>query len=298
MASEQKLADAVGHSGAKEQAVGESIATDNPKTASESKCWRSIVRISLFYVSCVVLLIVTASLAHAGHGVRTVLFIGTAGSLEAFLLSSLFVRWDGVRLEAVGAWPDRRSFPRLAFGFILGLLLVALTSAILGVVGHVQWVRTGTGNWTEAGLALIGFLALSCREELVFHGYPLRRLESRYGPWIAQLIVAVVFIVEHMAGGMAWGPALAGAGVGALLFGMAAIATRGLAVPIGIHAAWNFGDWMRSGGGKTANGFWKPVVQDGFEAHADVVGWIGYVSIMLLAALAFCAWYRSVRRRA
>jgi hypothetical protein len=79
---------------------------------------------------------------------------------------------------------------------------------------------------------------------------------------------------------------MAGAGMGALLFGMAAIATRGLAVPIGVHAAWNFGDQMRSGGGKTT-GFWKAVVEDGFEARAQVVGWTGYVSVMLLTTLAF-----------
>ncbi|MES2466382.1 MAG: CPBP family intramembrane glutamic endopeptidase [Verrucomicrobiota bacterium] len=142
-------------------------------------------------------------------------------------------------------------------------------------------------------LALMAYVALSCREELAFRGYPLRRLESVIGPWFAQLVVAVVFLIEHVAGGMAWSEAIAGAGVGALLFGMAAIATRGLAVPIGVHAAWNFGDWMRSGGGKTT-GFWKAVVEDGFEAHAGVVGWVGYVSVMLLATLAFWIWYQRV----
>lgn len=263
----------------------------------KSPLWRSLVHVLLFYISCVVLHIITGSIAPAGRGVRAVLFIGTVGSLGVLFLSLVFVRWDRIRLGDIGAWPDRQSLQRLALGFILGLLLVTLTSVILVVFGHVRWVRTGEGNFGEVALALMAYLALSCREELTFRGYPLRRLESVIGPWFAQLVVAVVFLIEHVAGGMTWSEAMAGAGMGALLFGMAAIATRGLAVPIGVHAAWNFGDWMRSSGGKTT-GFWKAVVEDGFEARAQVVGWTGYVSVMLLTTLAFWWWHHSITRRA
>ncbi len=254
---------------------------------------RNLFHIIVFFICCVIFHIITGSLAPVGRGVNAVLFIGTVGSLGVLSLSFAFVRWDRTRLGDVGAWPDGRSLHRLALGFMLGLLLVILTSVILVVFGHVRWVRTGEVNVGEMSLALMAYVALSCREELAFRGYPLRRLESVIGPWFAQLVVAVVFLIEHVAGGMAWSEAIAGAGVGALLFGMAAIATRGLAVPIGVHAAWNFGDWMRSGGGKTT-GFWKAVVEDGFEAHAGVVGWVGYVSVMLLATLAFWIWYQRV----
>jgi len=34
---------------------------------------------------------------------------------------------------------------------------------------------------------------------------------------------------------------------------MAALATKGLALPIGLHAAWNIGDWAR--GGKGTGGY-------------------------------------------
>lgn len=61
--------------------------------------------------------------------------------------------------------------------------------------------------------------------------------------------------------------ALFGAFVGSILFGMAALTTRGLAVPIGVHAAWNFGEWIV--GEKEIPGLWKPVIPGGHSATAD-----------------------------
>jgi len=162
--------------------------------------------------------------------------------------------------------------------------------SILGFAGHVRWVRSeGVGSLQIATSLTIYFL-LSCREELAFHGYPLQRLMPAFGLWGAQSIVALVFAVEHVAGGSTWVQALFGASVGSLLFGMAAIATRGLAVPIGLHAAWNFGDWMR--GGKGSSGLWHPVTADVFRDRADLVGIIGYVIVMVSATLAFWWLYR------
>ena len=73
---------------------------------------------------------------------------------------------------------------------------------------------------------------------------------------------------------------------------MAAIATRGLALPIGLHAAWNFGDWMR--GGKGSMGFWKPVVEDSLKEWSAFAGMTSYVLVMCSATLAFWWWHCSI----
>jgi hypothetical protein len=65
-------------------------------------------------------------------------------------------------------------------------------------------------------------------------------------------------------------------------------------VPIGLHAAWNFGDWLR--GGKESTGFWTPVVDPGFEGHARLVGQVSYVVLLLMATLAFEVWRRVLSR--
>jgi len=79
--------------------------------------------------------------------------------------------------------------------------------------------------------------------------------------------------------------------MGSLLFGMAAIATRGLAVPIGIHAAWNIGDWLR--GGKETPGMWRLVVEPGYESYVQATGLFTYMMVMALSTFGFWLLYRT-----
>jgi hypothetical protein len=139
---------------------------------------------------------------------------------------------------------------------------------------------------------MAAYLLLACREELAFRGYPLRQLERSFGVWPAQLLVAAAFALEHRAGGYSWTNALFGAFIGSLLFGMAALATRGLALPIGLHAGWNFGQWMI--GEKETPGIWTPVQANGPSAHADHVALAAYVLVFAAATLAFWR-YRKAR---
>ena len=252
--------------------------------------WVGLGRVLLFFILCAVLLATTAPIERQIHGLPPGLFTATVASLATLVLTVAFVRWEGLRLEDVGAAISRKSPLRFGIGFLLGVLLVAAHVSIEALAGHVRWVRSEGVGLPEIATSMIVYVLLSCREELAFHGYPLRRLYSLFGLLSAQLIVALVFAVEHVAGGSTWENALFGAGVGSLLFGMAAIATRGLALPIGLHAAWNLGDWLR--GGKDMSGLWRPVIVEGFQSRADRAGMIGYVAVMLAATLGFWWWHR------
>jgi uncharacterized protein len=244
----------------------------------------------LFILGCAVASAVAAPLTR-GMSLRWPEFVvGAIGSLWALGLTLAFVRWDGVRLDDVGAKPDRLSLARSVVGFLIGIGMVALWMSISVTTGYVHWERAPENGTFMATITLIAYLALASREELAFHGYPLRRLEQSFGVWGAQLIVALVFALEHMVGGWSWTRALFGAGVGSLLFGMAAIATRGLAVPIGLHAAWNFGQSMMGLGGEPA--LWRAVVDNGQEQHIERVRAISYLAVMGSATLAFWFWHR------
>jgi len=252
-----------------------------------------LMRVLLFFGVCIVLLAGAGPIATTLHASSPALAIGAITSLGTLLLTFVFVRWDGLSLRNVGAAPGRQTIPRFLVGFAIGLLLVALHVSIEAIAGHVSWTRSSSLDVSNISLSLFTYVLLACREELAFRGYPLRRLNSVYGLWIAQTVVAVVFALEHVAGGATWTNAFLGSGVGSLLFGMAAIATDGLAVPIGLHAAWNFGDWMH--GGKDSAGLWQQVVPDAFARRAEIVAMGGYVVVMLGATFAFWMWYRRPR---
>lgn len=152
--------------------------------------------------------------------------------------------------------------------------MIAIQCMIVFASGHVRWAPASAIKLTPVILALVAYLLLASREELSFHGYPLRRLERFWGIWPAQVVVAIAFVLEHRAGGFNWMNALLGASIGSLLFGMASIATRGLAVPIGLHAAWNFGQWVI--GFKELPGLWRPIIEDGYAAHVNHALFAGY----------------------
>ena len=78
--------------------------------------------------------------------------------------------------------------------------------------------------------------------------------------------------------------------VGSLLFGMASIATRGLAVPIGVHAAWNIGTWLL--GMKGQGGVWQQIVEPENEQSAEVFGMAAYVVVLGTATLLFWIYFR------
>ena len=245
----------------------------------------------LFFVACAALLAAVAPIERRLGGLPTGLVTGALTSLGTLLLTALFVRWERIRLRDVGAAIDRRTPHRFATGLAIGLLLVAISSGIVLLAGtHTRWVRTNGVGGRELATWLLVFVLLSCREELAFHGYPLQRLKTAFGLWGAQSLVALVFALEHVAGGYSWTNAFLGAAVGSLLFGMAAIATRGLALPIGLHAAWNLGDWMR--GGKSFPGIWHPETPEMFRQRAEAVGMAGYLIVMFAATFIFWRVYR------
>ena len=240
------------------------------------------------------MLAVISALTPKLPGAWPLVFLGIVASLGALALTFLFVRWEGLHLEDVGAAPSRWSLRRFAFGFLVGLFLVALSASIQTVTGHLRWVRTPGVGFGLVMITLLGVVALACREELGFRGYPLRRLERTFGLWGAQIFVALVFALEHWIGGWPLARAVLGAGVGGLVFGMAAIATRGLALPIGMHAAFNFGDSMI--GQNYAPGLWKVVIEKGQEARVQNLINVSYLIVMGLALLGFWLWHRRVNR--
>ena len=256
--------------------------------------WLALVRVIFFVIGCAVILAAASPIGSKLPGKWTELVTGTLASLGAFGLTVLFVRWEKLSLADVGTAINGRSVVRLVCGFILGLSFVALWAALSAMVSPVQWVRASGGGLPAVLVSLATYLVLACREELAFRGYPLRLLNRLFGLWFAQIFVAVVFSAEHKLGGLSGMSALIGAAVGSLLFGMASLTTRGLAVPIGVHAAWNFGQWALGLRGGSA--LWRPVVREGFQESVDFTGTIIYLLVFGSATLAFWLWRR--RRQA
>jgi membrane protease YdiL (CAAX protease family) len=205
---------------------------------------------------------------------------GLLGAALTYAASLAFLRWDRMTVQEARLRPGRTTTASLFLGLLAGTLLAACFVALLmgcGVV--VLESRTPSlaahAAWTPA-IQAIAFLALALREEIAFRGYLLEVLQRGFGRWSALPLMAVPFALEHLLGGASAADALVGAGLGALVFGVAALATRSLAFPLGLHAAWNTVDWAT--GGKADAGLWLRLPSEvqpawhGLAIYAAVMG--------------------------
>jgi membrane protease YdiL (CAAX protease family) len=244
-------------------------------------------RVLLFCLSCAILLAASSGFT---KGLQTiwaqVISVAIAG-VGAFLLTIIFVRWERLTLRDIGVLPGRQTILHLFTGLFIGLILAILQPLIVLIVGHVSLVRSPVSGLTII-INLLLYVAVACREEIAFRGYPLRRLNMAMGFWAAMLIVAAVFIIEHIVGGAGWLQAVLGPGTGALLFGLAALKTKGIALPVGLHAAWNFGQWAL--GFKNEAGIYKVVIEKGYEVREEYIGWCSYLIVMGLGVMILYYW--------
>src|SRR5262245_40203660 len=152
--------------------------------------FRLVGEVLSFVVSCALLLIVANPLMSRLAGKQKGLAIATATMLGAFALTIVFTRFDGWSLEKVGAKVEWRSLPRMIFGVAVGLLIVGAWAAATYATCGVRWQRVPETSLASVVTSTLAYLLLAGREELAFHGYPLRRLHSAWGVWPAQLFIA------------------------------------------------------------------------------------------------------------
>ncbi|WPU99773.1 CPBP family intramembrane glutamic endopeptidase [Mucilaginibacter sp. cycad4] len=178
-----------------------------------------------------------------------------------------------------------RSVFKVVLGLIIGLIISGMHIAAIAFFSHISLSRLKGTSFTITVAMFLLYLLTALREELAFRGYPLRSLAFSIGNWKAQTIIAVFFALEHLAGGYTWGQAIFGAGIGAILFGIAALRSGGIALPLGMHTAWNFSQWYM--GFKLEKGMYNAVVPEAFQSSNQMVIQVSYVVIMLGAIAAF-----------
>lgn len=150
-------------------------------------------------------------------------------------------------LAELGVRMDVRWWRELVIGVALGACLMLAPALALTVLGAVRWSWEADG--ARALLPALGLCAaVALGEEVFFRGFLFQRLVHGLGPWPAQLLGAVLFVQTH------WGnPGMTGATrvwaglnifLASLLFGAAALRTRALALPLGLHLAAN---WVQGG---------------------------------------------------
>lgn len=169
------------------------------------------------------------------------------GALEE-LTGVLLATWVVGRLlnrhswERMG-WRRPGSIARLVRGVGLGACMAALAVGLAVALDRATVRSTPDGTlWLGAALPLIvGLLAAALAEELMFRGYPLRRLADAIGPAPALLVISLAFAAAH-AGNPEVGPiALGNIALAGVWLSVAFFSPGGMALAWGAHFGWNAG---------------------------------------------------------
>ncbi len=245
----------------------------------------TIFRVVLFCLLCAIILATISGLTKnlLTEWKQHLLLVITI--IITFSLTIVFTKWEKLQLKKVGVVPNQMTFWRVSIGFGIGLFMTLLQPAFVLLLGHYKIAVSPSISFYTVIFYLTLYILVAIREELAFRGYPLFSLNYGFGLWTSQLIILVIFSLEHMAGGMTWVQAFLGAGTGGLLFGFAALKTKGIALPIGLHTAWNFGQWCL--GFKKETGLLHGITEKGFENVVERNAWISYLLIMTIAIAVF-----------
>jgi hypothetical protein len=188
-------------------------------------------------------------------------------------------------------------WPRdLLVGAALGAVLMLVPAALLHVSGYVAFQVNAPAL---AGLLpVIGVLAAAAvAEEVLFRGFLFQRFIDGLGVWPAQIVIAALFTLTHSDALREIGTQglLAGANIflASIMFGLAFVRTRSLALPLGLHFAANVVQGPLLGFGVSGDdqpGWLTPVmVADqhwmtggAFGLEASVPGFVSVVAMTLL----------------
>lgn len=157
---------------------------------------------------------------------------------------------------------------QFAYGCVIGGFLMLVPALFLFIIRAVNFQYNPLGlTFLLTNLAL--FLVVAAAEELLFRGFIFQRLLKGVNVWPAQVLISSFFLLTHLNN-----PGMSGSikilasiniFIASILFGLAYIKTKSLAMPIGIHFMANFMQGAILGFGVSGNsqyGILSPVLNN------------------------------------
>jgi membrane protease YdiL (CAAX protease family) len=218
--------------------------------------WRLLTQLALFF-----------AILFGLHSLNKSLGAGTVGAAVCaplYLAAGLGLAWLAARFL------DRRPFADygfhlggtwwldLGFGLLLGASLMGgifVVECLAGWASVAETVSDGSARDSAVGLlvGLLVYLAVGVSEECTFRGYQLRNLAEglagrHIGPRravvLALLLSSAFFGLAHATNPDATTAGTLNIILGGLILGLAYVLTGELALPTGVHVAWN---WFQGG---------------------------------------------------
>jgi uncharacterized protein len=243
------------------------------------------VRVLVYWLLFIGLLMLMVGFLQPVFPARYERFVyGIGNTIGTFLLTFLFIRFEKKSWRDYGLVWEAGTLFRFFKGLLYGGLIFAGLLALLVAAGGIR--VSLSPNWTvEALFWYLPIIPLAIFEEVAFRSYPFIQLNKKFSFLITQLIVAVAFALYHISMGWDITVSLLGPGIWALVFGLGAVWSKGIALPTGLHVALNLAQTV-VGMREESGAIWM-LNEDPAAAllPANTVGMIGQVAVGVVALI-------------
>ncbi len=157
----------------------------------------------------------------------------------ALLITYFALKKDKKTFKDIGFCLERKTPARFTVGFFMGAFITVLMLTVVISFSNLVLVYNTNTNILSAIFRLLAFFPLAFMEEIIFRGYAFIKINKSMGLWPAQILLAILFAWYHDFTGLTFFGQLMGPGIWVLIYGVAAVWSKGLAFPTGLHMAIN-----------------------------------------------------------
>ena len=221
---------------------------------------------------------------------------GIIGALAAFLTTALFLKFDRKRFSDIGLTIERTTIVRFFAGIIIGVIIMGLLAAGVIYFSNLTVQVNPRSNAWHFLLVTFPLIPLAFMEELAFRAYPLQILKDRVGIRPSIIITSILFAAYHIVNGWSIASVVLGPAVWGLVFGLAAVYSKGIAMPTGIHYAVNL-TTSALGAKDTAASIWTVKQVNTPAAEYQGTDWAMILSSLVLLIFAVTCLELYMRRK-
>ncbi|MFT3823960.1 MAG: type II CAAX endopeptidase family protein [Chitinophagaceae bacterium] len=221
---------------------------------------------------------------------------GILGTLAAFVTTVVFLKFDRKQFSDIGLIFERKTIVRFFSGVVVGIGIMGLLATSVLCFSHVTVEVNPNGNILHFLLVTFPLIPLAFMEELGFRAYPLEILKDKIGIRMSIVTTSILFALYHIANGWTIASSFYGPAVWGLIFGLAAIYSKGIAMPTGIHYAANL-TTSAFGAANNAVSIWIVKPANNIAAKDGGVDWSTILPSLALLIFAIVCLELYIRRK-
>ena len=256
--------------------------TDHPKTSA-------VLKSTFYWILFLIFLWVSgAQLARLFPSFWFNCVYGIGGTLGALMATWIMLKIEKRSFADYGLIWQKRTFFNFFTGLLTGTLIFLSIIIFLLVFTDLQFIKNPVSWNLASSYWYLFFIPLALMEEIAFRAYPFLQLKKAFGIRATLYITAIVFALYHVLNGWDYQVAFLGPGIWAMIFGLSAVLSKGIAVPTGIHVALNVIQQVIGTKAGETEPVWILQQKEGASvqtiAHTE---WMGIISqlLVLIAAI-------------